>query len=81
MTELTNCPALHQTVEEFDGWSDFRWFQKRLDEHSDFVLIQTIGEDEYGAFREKMYKCSKCNQVWKLVNPDPPFAGLWERVE
>ena len=30
--------------------------------------------------KEKWYSCALCHQVWRLVDPDPPFTGVWERV-
>jgi hypothetical protein len=32
------------------------------------------------SFKEEWYECPQCGQVWRLVHPDPPFAGLWEKV-
>jgi hypothetical protein len=29
----------------------------------------------------KWYKCSGCNEIWRLVPPDYPFRGLWEKVD
>lgn len=35
--------------------------------------------DDVGC-KEKWYTCSACGGVWRLVDPDPPFKGLWQRV-
>lgn len=29
---------------------------------------------------EKWYRCIHCGTVWRLVEPDPPFGGLWKKV-
>ena len=27
---------------------------------------------------ENLYRCKTCGSVWRLIEPDPPFSGLWE---
>ena len=29
----------------------------------------------------RWFQCSKCKAVWRLVEPDFPFKGLWEPVD
>ena len=36
--------------------------------------------DDVGC-KEKWFTCGVCGGVWRLVDPDPPFTGLWERVQ
>jgi hypothetical protein len=33
-----------------------------------------------GSFREKWFLHPDSNQTWRLVWPDPPFKGVFERV-
>lgn len=30
--------------------------------------------------KERWFTCSACGGVWRLVDPDPPFTGLWQQV-
>jgi hypothetical protein len=32
-------------------------------------------------FPEFWFQCPKCNQVWRLVDQNPPFPGTWSMVE
>jgi hypothetical protein len=33
-----------------------------------------------GGFVERWYRHVPTNSIWRLVEPDAPFEGLWERV-
>lgn len=30
---------------------------------------------------QRFFRCSMCGRLWRLVEPDAPFRGLWERIE
>jgi hypothetical protein len=49
---------------------------------ADGVLVSIAVEAPYGSlmFDEKWYKLSS-GQVWRIVSPDYPFKGVFERVE
>lgn len=32
-------------------------------------------------FEEKWFKCKESDEVWRLVAPQAPFLGLWDRVD
>ncbi len=36
---------------------------------------------EYGYQDEKWFKVHGTDHIWRLVEPDPPFAGVWEKVK
>lgn len=36
--------------------------------------------DDVGC-KGKWFTCDVCGGVWRLVEPDPPFTGLWGRVQ
>ena len=74
------CPCL--TLRPSPGFEDleaFRVFQRSLDgeaylEISVGTPYANIGEQEW------WYRCQPCGDIWRLVEPDGPFAGVWRRV-
>lgn len=52
----------------------------------EITKITTIAETPvitpYGnvGLKERWFKCSECGSIWRLVDPEPPFNGLLERV-
>jgi hypothetical protein len=57
-----------------------RWIKECLDEG---VLAEIPVAERYcGAtvFQERWFKEVSSGRVWRLVNPDPPFRGVFEKV-
>ncbi len=65
---------------KFHGWNDFAGFAARLRDGGDFREIPVEQPDSDVGFVEKWFQCVKCGTKWRLIEPDPPFAGIWERV-
>ena len=32
------------------------------------------------AFKERWFKCGASTEVWRLVAPDPPFPGVFDKI-
>jgi hypothetical protein len=64
----------------FAGWSDFDAFAKALKSTTAFSQVPVKSPHSNVGLLEHWYKCVQCHSTWRLVEPDPPFAGLWERV-
>lgn len=64
----------------FHGWADFDAFAVSLREGTLFAEVPVEKPHSNVGLVEKWFKCAKCNSLWRLVEPDPPFAGVWERV-
>jgi len=55
------------------------------DTHKKVVLDSELFDDEpvaqhyggVGGLAENWFKCKTCGEVWRLVEPDPPFKGMW----
>lgn len=80
MTNQTcSCDSLRER-EGFSGWADYQQFLKKLASESTFdrVLKQSSSMDV--GLEEQWYRCVKCKTLWRLLEPDPPFKGLWERL-
>jgi hypothetical protein len=44
-------------------------------------VIEIPVERKYADFEEEWYLFVKCLHKWRLVYPDFPFRGIWDRVE
>ena len=75
------CNILEE-IREFRSILEFERFLKYIaDLVSEGDLIEVSVNDFYAGFPEKWYQCSGSRHVWRLVYPDFPFKGLWEKVE
>lgn len=64
----------------FAGWRDFDSFVVILKAANEFSNIPVVEPYSNVGLLESWYQCGKCQDIWRLVEPDPPFAGLWERT-
>jgi hypothetical protein len=32
------------------------------------------------AHHERWFKCPACGRIWRFIDPDPPFEGIWEEI-
>jgi len=64
----------------FRGWTDFDGFAASLRRSALFTEVRVEKPHSNVGLVEKWFQCAKCNSVWRLVEPDPPFGGVWERV-
>jgi hypothetical protein len=80
-TDVVDCPCsgLHPAG-PFTGWSDFSGFANVLRETEWLTEVPVAKSWSNVGLTEHWYQCAKCKSAWRLVEPDPPFAGLWERV-
>lgn len=76
------------------GWEEIHGFQSP-GEYRRFVVylekvvgeghvVEVPGDPNYGPgklFGGQWFKDLESGEVWRLIPPDPPFLGLWERVE
>jgi hypothetical protein len=74
-------------LEEIHGFSsliEFNDFVKYINNLIDGGLVEEIAVNpNYGAgliYGGRWFRCKECKEIWRLINPDPPFRGLWERV-
>lgn len=67
--------------ESFSGWDDFDKFRGYIQGHFDFYPVPVVVPYSNVGLAEEWYRCGLCNSVWRLVEPDPPFAGLWQKIK
>lgn len=64
----------------FAGWNDFDAFVSSLKAMAVFSQVPVEAPYSNVGLLESWYRCDQCQSIWRLVEPDPPFKGLWERV-
>ena len=74
-----------EEIHGFETPGEYENFMKYLDEQEAAGSIIKVDADSnyekgliYGG---DWYKCATCNETWRIVRPDFPFRGLWEKVE
>lgn len=78
-TQPCSCCRLREPG-PFTGWSDFDSFVSSLRNSAALTPVPIEAPYFNVGLLESWYRCSKCRGIWRLVEPDPPFAGLWERI-
>lgn len=72
------------TLKVVGGFSSFPDYDshKQAIAHSGLFLPVPVGHRfaDVGGVDEYWYKCTSCGQLWRLVEPDPPFRGIWSKV-
>jgi hypothetical protein len=76
---MCDCDHARDT-RKFADWQDFHGFQSWLNTNADFAEVPVKKPLSNVGFTENWYMCRKCSAVWRLVEPDPPFEGLWEKI-
>ena len=65
----------------FSDWDDYYGFKEKLDSSSEFEPCPVGSLYSNVGLIETWHRCKQCQSVWRLVEPDPPFAGVWEAVK
>jgi hypothetical protein len=80
--ENRTCPW--ERISDFDGWVEFERFETWLRNQTidgDVAEIPVLKSyNEICNFQEKWFIYKPSGQIWRLVWPEPPFAGLFEKV-
>ena len=77
----THCNCDVRSVNHFLDWNDYDYFSEMLKKDKNFISVSVTEKYSNFGFLERWYRCVKCQTVWRLVEPDPPFKGLWERLK
>jgi hypothetical protein len=70
-----------RTEASFAGWDDYHEFREALRADPAFVQMPVLSPETTVGLLEEWYRCTRCDRTWRLIEPDPPFAGLWRKVE
>lgn len=80
-SEVNNCPW--ERISEFDGWDEFNRFESWLCEqiaNSEAEELPVGRPYNVGGLKERWFIHKPTKQIWRLLSPEPPFAGLFEKV-
>lgn len=78
-TNICSC-GVESFVGTFRSPSDYEALLNaiaRSDCLSEVPVLQRY--DDVGG-KERWFACAKCGRRWRLVDPDPPFTGIWQEV-
>jgi hypothetical protein len=79
---MTSCVCHQYRVPGgFHDFSEFDQFNaeiKNVDFFREVPVLKTLGG--VGGLMEAWFECQRCGQIWRLVEPDPPFKGMWSQV-
>lgn len=71
-------------INGFHSRGEFVRFESWLGEQIKASVCHEIGVQNYFVnpqFTERWFRFTEINEVWRLVNPDPPFTGYWGQVQ
>jgi hypothetical protein len=74
-----DCEELRER-KSFAGSDDYDRFFAFLNASDSFSPTPVITHHPY-CLVEYWFQCKKCEKIWRLLRPDPPFAGIWEPVD
>jgi hypothetical protein len=78
---MKQCPW--ERISDFDGWNEFNRFEAWLREqiaNNTAEEVPVLKSYNIGGLKEKWFVHKGTKQVWRLLWPEPPFAGLFEKV-
>lgn len=77
------CDDLEE-IKGFHSLSEYKRFLSYIEDRMrDHDLFEIAVESQYAnskIFIERWFECVGCSQRWRLVAPDFPFKGLWEKL-
>ena len=72
------------TIEAFTSLREFRNLLARLEadvREGRASQVPVAPAKGWGtAFKERWFKCGDSPDIWRLVAPDPPFPGVFDRI-
>ena len=74
------CCSTIRNGENFLDWTDYDNFSLTISNSPCFVATPVLASYANVGLPEKWYQCVHCNTIWRLVEPDPPFKGLWKKI-
>lgn len=74
-----------EEIHGFQSPGEYRRFVAYIEKQvgDGFVIEVPVGPD-YGPgklFGGRWFRDLESGEVWRLIPPDPPFCGVWERVK
>ncbi len=90
LTGIGNCNCICEQLEPVESFSSLESF-KRFARYMDSLAVsgELIPIDDDEEYRRKFrmtyqgtwFRCAKCGQTWRLVEPDFPCRGAFEKID
>ena len=64
----------------FHNLAEFRSLQDWLADNSGWEQVPVTKPLTNVGLRESWYRCASDGTTWRLIEPDPPYPGVWEQV-
>jgi hypothetical protein len=77
-SSITACFCEIRNPGSFKNWDDYDQFKQLLNTNQQFEIVPVTSRYANVGETENLYRCKTCGSVWRLIEPDPPFSGLWE---
>jgi len=72
------------TVDAFRSLAEYKKLLSELEAGVAAGLVEQVPADPakgWGtAFKEQWFRCLGDHEIWRLVAPDPPFPGVFDRI-
>ena len=75
-----SCASFH-TERKFRSGSDFLNLEKKLTTFDEFSEVSVKVKKLNVGFNERELACRICGARWRLIEPDFPFKGIWEKIK
>ena len=73
------CECAGREQQNFNDWTDLD-VHVRLLQEGGWEEVPVLHPQSNVGFIEQWFRCAACGSTWRLVRPDPPFRGVWEKV-
>ena len=71
-------------VDGFESFADYEMVRASINDQIKAGLVdeRRVGKPYSGleTLDERWYKCRATGQIWRLIAPDPPFQGIFEKL-
>jgi hypothetical protein len=78
-------PCNWEAIDRFNSLAHYeeflRWITGQIAEGRAQAVPMDPAKAWGTAWDEHWYECLASNDVWRLVGPDPPFRGIFKKVE
>ncbi len=73
-----------ESIDAFRSLAEYRQFLSKMQADVATGVVEQLPVDPakgWGtAFKEHWFRCPENHEIWRLVAPDPPFPGVFDRI-
>ena len=76
VTEPCQCTTIHPS-RSFESWNEIETLEAAINSAPNIQETPVTKPTYVRGFDERWFKCQQCDRTWRLIYPDPPYAGEW----